>query len=360
MLKQGRIISLCREGEWDRLPEILAFFDDEDCDPAVSVAMLRLLVNCPYPEKWPKMREQLNHKHEWVRAAAAASIQYDNSYETTKALLERCTDRFRTVRIRAAQSLIARNLSGFSEAEREAYEKAHDEYWNSLIIWPDRWSTHYNQGIYYDRIGEPEKALAAYEKSMELRDDVVQPLINASMVHARTGNSDKAYEMLQRALKIEPNSPMVNFNIALLDAEFGKMSDAENHLKTALAAEPQMAQAAYNLGILLARKGEKEGFEWLEKAALQVPENWNYTSSYLYFLQQAGRASESEEIMRRVIDTGRAAPEAYFTLAGTLEQQGRISEALEIYKKAKTAKQLPMEAKRYAVNQERRLRSGAQ
>jgi len=357
VLKQGRMITLCREGSWERLPEILAFFDAPECDPAVRVAMLRLLINCPYPEKWPTMREQLNHELEWVRAAAAESLQYDQSQETTAALLKATQDRFRTVRIRAAQSLLARNLAGYSKTEQEAYEKAHAEYWNSLIIWPDRWGTHYNQGIYYDRVGDSEKALAAYEKSMELRDDIIQPLINASMVHARAGNSTNAYEMLNRALKIEPDSPMVNFNIALLDAEFGNMADAEKHLKTALKANPEMPQAAYNLGILLARKNDPAGFQWLETAAKLVPENWNYCSTYLYFLQQAGRAQESEPFLKTIIETGRAAPEAYFTLAGSMEREGRISDAIAIYNKAKLAQQMPMEAKRYAANQEQRLRA---
>ncbi|MDF7807298.1 ammonia-forming cytochrome c nitrite reductase subunit c552 [Pontiellaceae bacterium B12219] len=357
ILEQGRIIELCREGDWDRLPEILAYLENPDCDPAATVAILRMLNNCPLPAKWPAIRAQQNSESEWVRATAAASLQYDNSAESTQGLLKACSDEFRTVRIRAAGALLARNLAGYTAEERAAYEAAHDEYWNSLIIWPDRWSSHYNQGIYFDRIGDPEKSLAAYEKSMELRNDVIQPLINASMVHARTGNSTNAYAMLEKALAIEPNNPMVNFNIALLDAEFGNNEAAEEHLKAALAAEPEMAQAAYNLGILLARRNNKEGFQWLETAALLIPENWTYTSSYLYFLDQDGRAEEAEPLLIRIIDTGRASPEAYFTLAGNMERAGRISEAMAIYKKAKLDPRLPMEAKRYASNQEQRLRS---
>lgn len=357
ILEQGRIIQMCREGDWDHLSDILAYLDDPDCDPAAAVAVLRMLVNCPHSEKWPKMREQLQHEHEWVRATAAASLQYDSSFEAGKGLLNACSDPFRTVRIRAAGALLARNLAGYSAEERAAYDTAHDEYWNSLIIWPDRWSTHYNQGIYYDRIGENEKSLAAYEKSMELRDDVIQPLINASMVHARSGNSTNAYQMLEKALKIEPDSAMVNFNIALLDAEFGNLDDAEIHLKAALKSDPEMPQAAYNLGVLLARKQDKEGFQWLEKAALMVPENWNYTSSYIYFLQQNGRGAETEQVLLGIISTGHASAEAYFNLAGQMEREGRISEAVEIYKKAKLDPRLPMEAKRYAANQEQRLRT---
>jgi tetratricopeptide (TPR) repeat protein len=356
ILEQGRIIQACRKYEWDKLPEILAYLENPNCDPANSVAILRLLNNCPHPEKWPAIRKQTGHEHEWVRATAAASLQYDMAPATTEALLRLAADRYRTVRIRAAGSLLTRNLAGYTDEQHAAYDKAHEEYWNSLIIWPDRWSTHYNQGIYYDRIGDPEKSLAAYEKSMELRNDVIQPMINAAMVHARSGNSTNAYEMLQRALTIEPTDPMVNFNVALLEAEFNQLDQAATHLRAALKADPQMAQAAYNLGVLLCRANKDEGFKWLESAATLVPENWTYTSSYLFFLQQANRSTEAEPFLVAVIGTGRADAQTYFTLAGNYEQEGRISEAREIYKKAKLAKHLPMDAKRYASQMEQRLR----
>jgi tetratricopeptide (TPR) repeat protein len=358
ILELGRIIKACREGEWDKLPEILAYLDNPKCDPAAKVGILRLLNNCPYPEKWAAIRKQLSSEHEWVRSAAAAALQYDRSIESTKALLKATKDPFRTVRIRAASALIDQNLAGYSTEEKKDYEAAHAEYWNSLIIWPDRWSTHYNQGIYFDRKNEPEKALAAYEKSMELRNDVIQPLINASMVHARAGNSTNSYEMLKKALKIEPENPMVNFNIALLDAEFGDLTSAEIHLRAALKTDPEMAQAAYNLGVLLLRDNKDEGFKWLKSAALTVPENWNYTSSYIYFLNQTGREAEAEAILKEITSSGRSSADAYFTLAGNYQREGRIAEAIEIYKKAKLDKNLPMDAKRHASRMEQQLRSG--
>lgn len=355
VLKQGHIVKYCREGQWDKLPEILEYLKNPS-DPAAAVAIIRLLNNCPYPEKWPALRKQMDNDHEWVRAAAAASLQYDSTPSATELLLKATSDRFRTVRIRAAGALLGRNLAASSEEQREAYDKAHAEYWNTLVIWPDRWSTHYNQGIYFDRTGKPEKALAAYEKSMELRNDVIQPMINASMVHARSGNSEAAYDMLKKALEIEPGNAMVNFNIALLDAEFNKLEEAEKHLKAALKADPEMPQAAYNLGVLLCRKNDQEGFKWLEAAVRIVPENWTYTSSLIYFLQQAGRAAETEQVLRQVIASGRPSAEAYFTLANTYRQEGRIQEAREILKKAKLDKRLPMDAKSYAARLEQQLR----
>ena len=355
-MRLGGIVLACRNGEWDKLPEIADYLDNPACDPAAKVAILRLLINCPYPEKWPAIRKQLASKNEWVRSAAAAALQYDASPEATQLLLKAAEDKFRTVRIRAAASLLTRDLSGYSEAERKAFEKAHSEYWNSLVIWPDRWSTFYNQGIYYDRLGQPKKALAAYNKSMELRGDVIQPMINASMVYAREGNSTNAYELLQKALEVEPKSPLVNFNLALLEAEFGRMEACETHLRAALKADPQMAQAAYNLGVLLCQKNDPEGFQWLETAARLVPGNWNNLSSYLFFLQRDNRTAEIEAALKEAVASGRAAPEAYFTLAGNYLREGRTAEALEICKKAKFAPHLPMDAKRYAAQMEQQIK----
>jgi tetratricopeptide (TPR) repeat protein len=349
ILELGHIVEAAREMDIDQLPAILAYLDHPKCDPAAKVGLLRLLNNFPYAQKWPAIRKQLEADNAWVRSAAAASLQYDPSATATKALLKAAQDRFRTVRIRAAASLLGRNLAVYSEEERNAYDKAHAEYWESLVIWPDRWSTHYNQGIYFDRTGEADKALAAYNKSMELRNDVIQPMLNASMVHARAGSSTNAYELLKKALKVEPENPMVNFNIALLEAEFKKLDAAEKYLRAALKADPEMAQAAYNLGVLLARAGKEEGFQWLESAALTAPGNWNYTSSYLYFLNQAGRAAETESVLQNVIETGRAAPEVYFTLAGNYQREGRLAEALETYRQAKLNPHLPMEAKSHAA-----------
>jgi len=360
ILELGHIIQACRDGNWKRLPEITAFLESPACDKPSKVAILRLLANCPLPEKWPAIRKQLFSEHEWVRMAAATTLQYDYSDEATKLLLKAAGDRFRAVRIYAASSLLTRDLSGYSEEERKAYEDAHAEYWTSLIIWPDRWSTHYNQGIYHDRTRNPEKALVAYEKAMDLRDDVIQPLINASMVHARMGNSTNAYELLERALKIDAENPMVNFNIALLNAEFGRMEACEAHLRTALKSEPPMSQAAYNLGVLLCQKNDPEGFKWLETAGRETPGNWNYLSAHIFFLNRDGRSAEVEPLLKANIESGQAAPEAYFTLAANYARAGRMDEAARIYRKAASNERFPIEARRQATAMEQQLRGMVQ
>lgn len=356
ILELGHIIQACRDGAWEKLPEILAYLESPKSDPAARVAILRLLNQCPDSAKWPAIRRQLNSESEWVRSAAAASLEFDESPETTRLLLKATGDDFRTVRIRAAAALLGRNLARYGDKGRKAFEAARDEYWNSLEIWPDRWSTYFNQGVYFDRTGEPEKALAAYRKAMELRDDVVPPLLNASMVYARAGDSTNAYELLKQAYEIEPGSPQVNFNMALIEAEFGQLDECEKHLRAALKAQPHMASAAYNLGVLLCQQNKEEGYEWLRKAVLQAPENWNYLYSYHYFLEQNNRASEIEDVLKAVVASGRAPAKAYFALVAEYQSRGALAEAAEICHKASQAKHLPEKAQEYAAQMEQALR----
>jgi len=348
MLKLGRVITYAREQQWDKLPEILAYFDDPHCDQAASVALLRLLGTTPDPKKFPTIYKQCTHSSEWVRSAAAAALRTDYSPKATKLLLTATRDPFRTVRIRAAQSLLARDLSSYSPQDQKAFARAQEEYWKSLTIWEDRWSTYYNQGIYFSTLGKPDQALDAYKKAIKLRSDVVQPLLNASLLYAQKGDNTNAYALLKKAIKIEPQSPAVNFNLALIEAERGDLEKTEQYLRKTLQIDPQMTQAAYNLGILLRQKKKEEGFKWLKKAAEQDPSNWNYLSGYLAFLRQARRYSEVESTLKNALKTKQAPPEAYFILASIYQQSKRLPEAKKIYKQVIQTSGLPPQAKQYA------------
>jgi len=177
------------------------------------------------------------------------------------------------------------------------------------------------------------------------------------MVYARSGDSINAYELLKKAYEVEPESPQVNFNMALIEAELGQLDESEKHLRVVLKVQPDMAQAAYNLGVLLCQQKKEEGYEWLRNAAELVPENWEYLSSYLYFLDQAGREAEIEAALKEAVATGRAPAEAYFTLAANYQNEGALPAAAEIYRKATFAKQLDMDAKRYAKRMEQVIRA---
>ena len=344
MLKLGRMISAARKMDRKKLPEILAYFEDSSCDQAAKVALIRLLEPWDDVRKFSAMYKLCSDKSEWVRSAAALALRDDFSSKATDLLLKAIRDPFRTVRIRAAQALLTRNTF-IPASDREAFERAHKEYWNSLVIWPDRWSTYYNQGIYFNQQGDPKKALESYEKAIKLRPDVVQPLLNASVLLAGKGNLERANTFLKRAEKLEPKNPAILFNIVLLEAERGKKDQCEKYLRKTLKFDPKMVQAAYNLGILLRQKKEEEGYKWLKKAVELSPANWTYLSGYIAFLYEENRHSEIEATLKASIAKKNAPAEAYFTLGGIYQRSKRFKDAIAVYKKVVSNDQMPLQAR---------------
>jgi len=357
-LRRGRMIHAARNGEWEKLPQILEYLEDPSCDQVTATSLLRLLQGCPDDSMWPTIHRKLKDPSALVRSAAAATMQYD--FEGTDLLLGAAQDKMRLVRVRAAGALLAHPKKDFTPEQQKIYDSALKEYWESLTIWPDRWSTFYNQGIYYDRIGDYSTALSKYEKALEYRDDVIAPMVNAAMDYARMGNSSKAYEMLQRALKVEPECPLVNLNLGLLEAEYNNMTKAEQYLRAALKSEPRLAQAAYNLGILLCRRKDPEGLEWCHKAAMLPPRNPRYANSYAIFLIQFGNMEQAEAVLRDAIHNNPDYADNHFLLAHLYQQQNRTNDAIRVYEDVAANKKLSDNVRSQAAIMAQRLRAALQ
>lgn len=335
-LKRGHMIKSAREDDWRQLPEILAYMETDDCGPVTTVSLLRLLPNCQNPDKWPAILKQADDKDPWVRSAAAFSLTYEPTPETTDLLLGMLTDDFRVVRHRATEALLARGFARTEAAQTDTrWTKAVKEYEGSLGLWADRWSSHFNKGIFYENIGKPQLALDSYEKSISLRDDVAGPLINAAMSYARQGNMPKATTLITKALKAEPENAMVNVNAGLLEAELGDIVQAEKHFRAALAANPGAAQAAFNLGIMLCNRGDTdEGLEMARTAMDRDRMNPRYLNTYAYYLNHTGATEDAIELLKEGINTGLPFGSNYFLLGSIYEQQKKYMDALKLYDQA--------------------------
>jgi tetratricopeptide (TPR) repeat protein len=283
-----------------------------------------------------------------VRSAAVGALAYDPSPEADKVLLKGVRDEIRLVRIRAASSLQQRPRRGLSADDTAAYNAAIKEYENSFLIWPDRWSSHYNLGLFYAREGETDRALGAFEKASDLRPDVIQPLVNASMLYAGMRNNVEVRKLLNKVLEISPEDPVVNLNLALLEAEEKNMGKSEQYFRAALAGDPRMAQAAYNLGILLAQQNRSEGLEWCRKAAELEPETGAYAYTYAFFLVQDKKMQEAVDVLTESLKVVPEYADSRFLLANLYQQQGEIVKARQVYLQMMKNESLPLSVRKRA------------
>src|SRR5581483_2529959 len=56
-----------------------------------------------------------------------------------------------------------------------------------------------NLGVAYDRMKDPDRAIAAYEKALEVQPEMVAPLFNIAVDYAAKKDADHAFEWLAKA-----------------------------------------------------------------------------------------------------------------------------------------------------------------
>lgn len=340
------LIADARKSDWRRLPEMLQYLASRDRDEVFAASLIRLLQRCGDDRQWPTTLKALRDPSPLVRSAAAARLGARLTSESVTALLAATSDRFRLVRIRAAEALAALPREQLPAVDAARLNEATQELKLSLTSRPDDWSSHYNLGnLFLDR-GKPAQALDAYTVAARLRPDTILPLVNASMAHARMGRADLAEKCLRRALEIDPNSPAAHFNLALLRAELGDNSQAEQSLRAALAADPNMPQAAFNLGVLLSRTRLAEAIQWCRRAHKLNPEQPRYAYTLAFFLNKSGELRGARDVLEQTVKRHPGYADAVLLLGGIHERQGRIDSARQVYRRALESNQLTPQARR--------------
>ena len=179
------------------------------------------------------------------------------------------------------------------------------------------------------------------KQAFRLIPDNVAPLVNASLAHNAAGHNEKAEQCLRRALKIEPTNAAANLNLGLLLGEMGRIKEAEAALRAAFKADPQSVTAAYNLAVLNASDRPDEAIEWCRRAAQLRPQEPKYAYTLAFYLRQRGDTNGAIMVLRNAIDQALPSADTYFLLGQLYQEQQRMTEAAEVYRRAAKNERLP-------------------
>jgi tetratricopeptide (TPR) repeat protein len=337
VLHRAGLIHAARTGDWNKLPEMLAYITSKDRDEVFATSLIRLLRACDNPSKWSAIPAAMKDPSPLVRAAAAESMRRMPSKETGEALIAATGDEYRLVRIRAAAALVRypEALAGVVLDDKDAkhLHNATVEFLTSLLSRPDHWSSHYNLGNYFLETGDLPAALASYETASKLEPRSVMPQVNASIAYARMGEDEKAAGHLTKALEIAPDNAAAHFNMGLLKAEQKDPAGAEGHLRAAMKADPKMHEATYNLGVLLADDRPEESIALCLKS-FELSPNPKYGYTLGFYLKQNGDAQRAAEMLKLVTEQWPAFVDAHLLLGDIYEKEGRKREAQTLYRRA--------------------------
>jgi Flp pilus assembly protein TadD len=300
-MERALLVKAMSEGDWDKLPAVLAFIKNPDSDPLFATTLIRQLPPSGDPAQHAILQKLVTDSaHPLVRSAAATALDADNNPADRPALFAALSDDYRLVRVRAAERLIALPEIDIPKEHRAAFDASAKEMWTSTNLRQDNWGSHFNAANILMRQDRLEEAAAKYDRAHQLRDDIPQPLINGSMAFAQLGNLAEAETRLLKATQLPEPSAEAHFNLGLLYAEQGKTAEAEKALYQCLEIQPTNAQAAYNLAILMAGKNYPECFRLLDQAIKADPYNPRYVQTLAFYYVQ----TRQPDLAKKVIEQG--------------------------------------------------------
>jgi serine/threonine-protein kinase len=162
-------------------------------------------------------------------------------------------------------------------------------------------------------------AQAYWEKYAQLRDPEMPRLAERAILDAVT---------------LDPEHPQVRFTAALIFSGTGRADRALEQLEALVAKHPH--DAAFRLlGQILARRGDIEGgLRQIERALALRPGYWeNHGAKGVVYLL-GGRFDEAIAAFRRVTELQPDTAWGYQLLGATLQNAGRLDEALDSYEQA--------------------------
>lgn len=140
-----------------------------------------------------------------------------------------------------------------------------------------RWTypeAHAALGLFWSKLGEPERAEAAYRDALRLRPEDWRYEQALACLLASRGKNLEALTVFQHAFQIKPESPFLCGNIGVALALLGRTQEAVVYFEKAIQLQPGLAETHFNLGLALVRMGARtRGIEHLAEAVRLKP-NW--------------------------------------------------------------------------------------
>ncbi len=236
---------------------------------------------------------------------------------------------------------LALRALGRAEDELEIYTKMSQ-------LNKEEWSIWLRLGDIQLEVGDFRSAISSYDKSLELKDDLVPAYIRRAIALAFDTQSDKALKSAETATKLDPNNPeawlirgdvnlragkhkaamkslkkaseldptdaSVENTMGMVCYKDGKLSDATKHLKRAIIRRKKYPTAMRNLGLILMEQEKWEAaskvFTDLTAIVKNDPDAFDAKATAFARLDDFCNAEEAWEKARKLYKKKREKKEA--------------------------------------------------
>jgi Flp pilus assembly protein TadD len=127
---------------------------------------------------------------------------------------------------------------------------------HAIAVIPNNWLAWFNLGVAMERQGQPDEALVAYRKTLDLHPNHMDTLINIGAIFTDRKQFAEAVLYFERAVSARPGSVICHDNLAHSLMELGKFEAALPHLRLVVQQQPKNLVALDALSQTLARTGQ--------------------------------------------------------------------------------------------------------
>lgn len=157
------------------------------------------------------------------------------------------------------QSRIARHAEAAQQAQRAGdFATAIREFTVLSRLLPEVAEVHSNLGVAYYFNKQRREALAAFEKALKLKPDLVAALIFSGIANYELSRLAQATKLLERAVELSPNDPLAQTWLAHSYAAQARYREAADHFLIASERAPNDVDVWYGLGRVYLELGRQE------------------------------------------------------------------------------------------------------
>ncbi len=155
---------------------------------------------------------------------------------------------------------------GVAASERETkFRAAINSFQEALKLDPKVYKAHYRTGTLHEKLDEPEKADAAYRKTIEIKPSYSPAFVSLGNMYIDYGFANVAMVVLQTGAQINDKDARMWNGLGRAHFELGQFQEAIDAYSKAKAIDPDGVDALYGLGMAYAelhkRKEAKENLE---------------------------------------------------------------------------------------------------
>ncbi|WP_428655959.1 tetratricopeptide repeat protein [Runella sp.] len=183
-----------------------------------------------------------------------------------------------------AGALIDKHEFSLAATDLEQIRKSYQDSTNYYLKWGDLKS---QQGYY-------EQALSEYDRSLTLRPENVQALVNRGVIYFTKKNFKEAQKDFEQALKLNPQQELAYNNLALIFARNKQPEKALQFIDRALDFDAVNPIYLNNKGyVLLLQNQFEEAKKLIDQSLTKAPENsYAHRNLGIYFLHK-GQKTEA-------------------------------------------------------------------